>query len=522
MKTTSQTRRSMRIKNPPSYFRSRGPTSKSPMKRDGAIGMSKPSPQVRPAPANSGEQFDLKNQKLMKVRANEIPAEFAASPLAGRFWHPAVEMRPVKELRRSKRNARTHSKKQRDKLISAVRRFGFVNPLIVDEQGHILAGHLRHEVACELGLKLVPVIQITHLTELEKRAFALAENRIALDAGWDRAALAAELGELAVLLPECNLNIDITGFEPFEFDALMGDLVDLERDPADELSEIAKVPVSCRGDLWLLGRHRLGCGNARAVSDVKKLMGQERAAMVITDPPYNVAISSIQGRGRIKHREFIAASGELSKGQYIRFLVEALSLAAKHSVTGAIHFIFMDWRHQREILAAGEEVYGEPKNLVVWVKTNAGQGTFYRSQHELIFVFKYGDAPHINNFELGQHGRNRSNVWTYAGVNTFRAGRLDDLTIHPTVKPVALVADAMRDCARRGDIVLDPFMGSGTTIMAAERVGRRGYGLELDPLYVDAAVRRWQAYTGRDAILNGTGQPFDEIAAIRSKTGGAS
>jgi DNA modification methylase len=520
MKPTSQRRKFTRIKNPPSYFRSGGPPLKSPMKRDCAIGTSNGSPQGRSAPISAGEeQIDLENQKL---RTNEVPDEFATSPLAARFWHPAVEMRPVKELRRSNRNARTHSKKQRDKLMSAVQRFGFINPVIVDEQAHILAGHLRHEVACELGLEFVPVIQITHLTELEKRAFALAENRIALDAGWDRATLSAELGELAVLLPECNLNIGITGFEAPELDALMGDLVDPEQDPADELVEIAKMPVSCRGDVWLLGRHRLVCGNARVASDVHKLMGHERAAMVITNPPYNVAISSVQGRGRTKHREFVAASGELSTRQYIRFLVEALSLAAKHSANGAIHFIFMDWRHQREILIAGEEVYGEPKNLVVWVKTNAGQGTFYRSQHELIFVFKNGDAPHINNFELGQHGRNRSNVWTYAGVNTFRAGRMDDLGLHPTVKPVALVADAMRDCSRRGDIVLDPFMGSGTTIMAAERVGRRGYGLELDPLYVDAAVRRWQAYTKRDAILNGIGQPFDQVAMIRSKTGGAS
>jgi DNA modification methylase len=180
----------------------------------------------------------------------------------------------------------------------------------------------------------------------------------------------------------------------------------------------------------------------------------------------------------------------------------------------------MDWRHSDEMLAAGKQVYAELKNLVVWVKTNAGQGTFYRSQHELIFVFKNGDGAHQNNFELGQHGRSRSNVWTYAGVNTFRAGRLDDLSVHPTVKPVALVADAMRDCSRRGDIVLDPFMGSGTTILAAERVGRRGYGLELDPLYVDAAVRRWQAFTKRDAILAGTNTTFDEMTAARSATKG--
>ena len=174
-----------------------------------------------------------------------------------------------------------------------------------------------------------------------------------------------------------------------------------------------------------------------------------------------------------------------------------------------------------ELLAAGSAVYSELKNIIVWVKTTPGQGSFYRSQHELIFAFKNGDAPHLNNFELGQRGRNRSNVWTYAGANTFRAGRMDDLAMHPTMKPVALVADAMRDCSRRGDIVLDPFIGSGTTIMAAERVGRRAYGIEIDPRYVDVAVRRWQAYTRRDAVLHGSGQTFEEIAAARSKTGPA-
>jgi DNA modification methylase len=223
---------------------------------------------------------------------------------------------------------------------------------------------------------------------------------------------------------------------------------------------LAKQPVSRAGDLWVLGPHRLLCGDARQRCDVRKLMGGECAAMVLTDPPYNVRVSSIQGRGNIRHREFLAASGEMSREEFVRFLTDCLALAAKHSADGSIHFVFMDWRHCREMLAAGE------------------------------------------------------------GANTFRAGRLDELSTHPTVKPVALVADAMRDCSRRGQIVLDPFMGSGTTIMAAERVGRRAYGLELDPLYVDAAVRRWQAYTRRDAILKSTGQTFDEIAAVRGKTGG--
>jgi DNA modification methylase len=337
------------------------------------------------------------------------------------------------------------------------------------------------------------VITIIGLNEAEKRSLALTDNKVAANAGWDRAALAQELRELSELLLECNLDLEITGFEPAEIDSLLGDFVDREDDPADALPLVAKDAVSSLGDRWQLGQHYLLCGDATKDSDVGKLMRGKCAAMVATDPPYNVPVASVQGRGRIKHREFAKASGEMSRSEYTHFLTSFLELAAQYSVNGSIHFVFMDWRHIVELSAAGEAVFGKPKNLIVWNKTNAGQGTFYRSQHELIFVFKNGDASHINNFELGQHGRSRSNVWTYAGVNSFRAGRLDDLGTHPTVKPVAMVADAMRDCSRRGDIVLDPFMGSGTTIMAAERIGRRAYGLELDPLYVDAAIRRWQA-----------------------------
>jgi DNA modification methylase len=430
-----------------------------------------------------------------------------------------IEMARLSDLKPPRRNARTHSKKQFHQIANSILRFGWTYPILTDENKRIIAGFGRFKAAEQLGLRNVPVIVMTGLNDAEKRALALADNKIAANAGWDRAVLAAELGALADLLPECDLNIEITGFEPAEIDTLMGELVDPEQDPADELPQISNEPVSRKGDLWQLCRHRLLCGDAGEPADLRKLMGGESAAMVFTDPPYNVAISSVQGRGQIKHREFVAGS-RLSSSQFVRFLVGALSLAAKHSVNGAIHFVFMDWRHLREILAAGEEVYCELKNLIVWVKTNAGQGTFYRSQHELILVFKNGDVPHINNFELGQRGRNRSNVWTYAGVNTFRSGRMEDLAVHPTVKPVALVADAMRDCSRRGDIVLDPFMGSGTTMMAAERVGRRAYGLEIDPLYVDAAVRRWQAFTKRDAILEATGETFDEVAAVRSKAGG--
>jgi DNA modification methylase len=432
-----------------------------------------------------------------------------------------IKLSSVRKLRRNKRNSRTHSKKQIRQIANSIRRFGWTYPIVTDENGIILAGHGRHDAALYLGLHEVPTIVLSGLSDAEKRALALADNKIAANAGWDQQLLAEELGDLAKLLPDCDLDLEITGFEAAEIDSLLGDLVDPEVDPADEIPAPKKQAVSRIGDLWELGRNRLLCGDAQSAENVRRLMGAESATMVITDPPYNLPTRRVQGRGRIKHGDFVHGSGEMSPPQFTSFLRSSLSLATKHSVSGAIHFVFMDWRHIGELLAAGSTVYSELKNIVVWVKTNAGQGTFYRSQHELILVYKSGDRPHINTFELGQHGRNRSNVWTYPGVNSFRAGRLNDLATHPTTKPVALVADAMRDCSKRGDLVLDPFMGSGTTIMAAERVGRRAYGLEIDPLYVDVAVRRWQAYTRRDAILKGTGETFDELTAVRGKTGDA-
>jgi hypothetical protein len=273
-----------------------------------------------------------------------------------------------------RRNARTHSKKQIRQIANSLLRFGWTYPILIDEDGVILAGHGRYEPALLLDLREVPVIVVAGLREAEKRALALADNKIAANAGWDRGVLAIELGELADLLPECNLDIDITGFEPAEIDALMGDLVDPEQDPLDDLHEIAKKPVSRIGDLWVLGRHRLLCGDSREPAHLRQLMLQASAAMVFTDPPYNVRVSSIQGRGKIKHREFVAASGEMSTEQYTGFLVSALSLAAKHSVSGSIHFVCIDWRHASEMLVAGNEVYAELKNLVIWVKTIAGQG----------------------------------------------------------------------------------------------------------------------------------------------------
>jgi DNA modification methylase len=454
------------------------------------------------------------------VAAEPKPVKIFASALraAPRAVSPQlpwpVEMLPLHRLRPAKRNARTHSKKQVREIANSMARFGVINPIVADANGQIIAGHARVEAARLLGLAQVPVIRVSHLSDAEIRAYVLADNKLAAKAGWDREALAIELQDLQIVLPELGIDLDITGFEPAEVDSIMLDFAEGKKDPADQLPDIEDVEVSRKGELYVLGNHRLIVGDARNFESFKLLMQNDLAEMAFLDPPYNVRIEGhAGGHGRIKHREFACASGEMTSAQFIRFLQDTLGLCARHTAEGAISYICMDWRHMGELLEAGVAVYDELKNVCVWVKTNPGQGSFYRSQHELIFVYKKGKEPHINTFELGQHGRSRSNVWTYAGVNTFRTGRMDDLEAHPTVKPLGLVTDAMRDCSRRGSIVLDAFAGSGTTIVAAEQIGRRAFCMEIDPSYADVAIRRWQRISGRDAILHPTSLTFDEVAA---------
>jgi DNA modification methylase len=303
---------------------------------------------------------------------------------------------------------------------------------------------------------------------------------------------------------------------------LQADLEEESSDPQDSIEPkwLRAAPVSQLEDVWILGHHQLMCGDARRADHISKFMSGCPADMAFLDVPYNLKIGGVVGRGKTKHSEFAMASGEMSSPDYVRFLGTVLDAAAGASRDGAVHFVCIDWRHIGELLAAAKPIFGTMLTLVVWTKTNAGQGSFYRSGHELIGVFRVGTAAHLNNIELGRHGRSRSNVWHYAGVNAFRAGRMDELRSHPTAKPVALVADAIRDCTRRGDIVLDTFSGSGTTIMAAERVGRRARALEIDPRFVDVAVRRWQAFTCRDAIHAHSGRNFDDIAANSSQRAG--
>jgi DNA modification methylase len=423
-----------------------------------------------------------------------------------------IELKSPYALRRSARNARTHPKKQIAQIAKSIDRFGFTVPILVDSDCVILAGHGRVEAAKLLKLKVVPTLRVEHLSEVEKRAYAVADNKLAENAGWDKSILGPEMAELAISMPEEGMELELTGFQANEIDALALDFEDLAPTPAADIPGVPLKPVTRPGDVWVAAGHRIMCGDARQPETFAKLMKGKQAFMVITDPPFNVPISGhVGGRGRTKHREFAVASGELSSQQFTEFLKQTLGNCAEHSADGSIHYVCMDWRHCGELLAAGDAVYTELKNVCVWVKTNAGQGSFYRSQHEFVFVFKHGTAEHLNTFELGQHGRTRTNVWNYAGVNSFRAGRMDDLQMHPTVKPISLVIDAMKDCSRRGSIVLDAFLGSGTTLVAAEQIGRRAYGIELDPGYVDVSIERWQRLTKRDAILEGTSLTFDEL-----------
>lgn len=432
---------------------------------------------------------------------------------------------PVASVKPNPRNARTHSKAQIREIARSIEQFGFMNPVLVDEDGMALAGHGRLRAALLLGMTTIPVVRFDHLSDAEKRAYALADNKIAEKAGWDREILAIELGELAVLLPELEIDIPITGFEVGEIDAIQSDLAPTpppkSGDIDDEtIPEPPPRPTTRRGEMWLLGPHRLLCGDARSQTDLDFLMRGDLARMAFLDPPYNVSIQGhVQSRGAVPHDEFAFASGEMSESEFVDFLKATLTQAARVSLDGALNYVCMDWRHIGELTRAGKSCYSALKNVCVWAKTNPGQGSLYRSQHVLIFVFKVGDAPHRNGVVLGRHGRSRSNVWSYSGASAFKAGGRAELAWHPTVKPVAMVADAMRDCTVMGDIVLDSFLGSGTTLMAAERVGRVCRGLEYEPKYVDVAIRRWQAWTKLEAICATTGRSFDEIAAERAGCG---
>jgi DNA modification methylase len=429
---------------------------------------------------------------------------------------PKIVLQSPVALKPRATNPRTHSRKQLKQIAASIDRFGFTNPILVDRDNGIVAGHGRVEAAKLLGLKKVPTIRLDAMSPDEVRAYVIADNKLAERAGWDRDLLAIELQELSDL--DLDFDVTITGFEIGEIDVLINehgrDANAPDEDEVVPTPEDDKPAITQPGDLWQIGRHRLLCADATDKESFARLLAGERAQMVFTDPPYNVPIDGhVCGLGEVKHREFAMAAGEMSKPQFTDFLRRVFASLAAFSNDGAIHFICMDWRHIGEVLAAAEPVFSDFKNLCVWSKTNGGMGSLYRSQHELVFVFKSGSAPHINNVELGRHGRYRTNVWSYAGINSFGKDRDADLAMHPTVKPVGLVADAILDCSRRRGIILDAFAGSGTTLVAAHRTGRRGYGLELDPHYCDVIVRRLARTSGIEAVHVPTGETFGQREA---------
>lgn len=439
----------------------------------------------------------------------KISEDISSSAISG-LLH--IVPRRVVELKPDPNNTRIHSKKQLRQIAESIRLFGFNVPILVDAASRVIAGHGRLEAAKLLGLTEVPTICIAHLSEAQVRAFQIADNKLTENAEWNEQLLAAQLKALCEA--ELDFNVEVTGFEMGDIDVLIEGAMPAAAEAPDEvLGELANaVPVTQSGDLWQLGPHRILCGNALETASYGSVMNGQLASMVFADPPYNVPVNGhTGGLGRVQHREFQMASGEMSGAEYTGFLTNSARHASEHSRDGSLHYVCMDWRHLPELLAAGAPAYDQLLNVCVWTKNNGGMGSFYRSQHELVFVYKKGSAAHRNNVQLGQYGRYRSNVWEYPGANSFSRSSPEGnlLALHPTVKPVELVADAILDCTARGEIVLDPFLGSGTTVIAAERTGRVCCGMEIDPLYVDTAVRRWQRYTGHSAI-DAAGRSFAE------------
>jgi DNA modification methylase len=456
-------------------------------------------------------------QPLSSLPNHQGKLDRSSAPASGRLTPPKITYKDPTQLKPRQRNPHTHERSQIEQIAASLKEFGCVKPILIDGVDQIIAGYAVNEAAKLLGMTDVPTVRVDHLTSDQIRAFVIAANRLAELAGWDRALLAMELQELSLVL---DFDVTVTGFETAEVDLLIDELNGAKPDEVDEVPPIDRLDpaVSRPGDIWQLGDHFLCCGDALNPVSYRSILGGRKAQLVFIDPPYNVPIcGNVSGLGRIKHREFAMASGEMNSPEYTNFLKDVFTNLTAFSTNGSIHFICNDWRHVGEVLHAASAIYTEQKNLCVWSKTNAGMGSLYRSQHELILVFKNGTAAHVNNVKLGRFGRNRTNVWSYPGASSFGKQRDAEIAMHPTVKPVALVADAILDCSRRGDIILDAFAGVGTTLIAAEQTGRRGYGIEIDPHYLDTAIRRIDKVCVLKAIHTDSKLSFDELKNERSR-----
>jgi DNA modification methylase len=412
-------------------------------------------------------------------------------------------------------NPKQHPVWHVNQLTASIKQFGFITPIIINDKHEIIAGHGRYEAAKKLGLKQAPVILVSNLSDAQVKAYRIADNQLNLNTGHDEDLLRVELQELDKL--DLDFDLEILGFGTGELDIIIGGEAPADNDEADLIPETKEQFITKLADIWILDNHRLLCGNSLEPANYKALMNGDTAHAVFSDPPYNVPVSGhICGNGKIQHDEFAMASGEMSSEEFVAFLATFIALVIEHSKDGSLHYLCIDWRGIHQLISAGHGQYSELKNICIWNKSNGGMGSLYRSKHEFVPVFKNGTAPHTNNVLLGASGRYRTNVWDYPGVNTF--GGTDDLKLHPTVKPVAMVADAILDSTKRGEIVLDPFAGSGSTLIACEQVGRSAHCIELEPKYCDVIVRRWQEFTGQAAVHAETGQTFNDTQ-IQGDTG---
>lgn len=462
----------------------------------------------------------------MKTVRSRRPAKGPAtkSPLGQppplRNWPPAGEL-PVQyrmvatsTLTPPLRQIKDHDDKHVAQIASSIGRFGFIAPIVVDSELKIVTGVGRYLAAKSLGLEEVPVVQVDHLSEAELRTYAIADNKLCELAPFNGEALGLEFGELSKV--DLAYDLEITGFDSGAIDALTAPAPVVE-DAAPPPIDMVEASVVREGDMFLLGDHKLICGNSLKDDTYRVLMGPEQARMVVSDVPYNVKIeNNVSGLGAVKHKDFVMAAGEMSKAEFTAFLTTAFGHSAAFSIDGSIHFQFIDHRHLREMLDAGEAVYTEMKNVCVWDKQVGGMGTCYRNQFQLCFVWKLGAAPYLNNFKLGETGRYRTNVWSYPGMAALGPGKRKELAMHPTCKNLRMICDMLLDVSRRREIVLDPFSGAGTTIIAAEKTSRRARAIELDPAYVAVAIRRWEALTGRAAVHEELGCTFDELVELRS------
>ncbi|QFT71767.1 DNA methyltransferase [Ruegeria sp. THAF33] len=451
----------------------------------------------------------------MPTQSNTTPETRRNRPV---WMTGKVDQTPISDLKPYPTNVRSHSEKSLGRLADSISEFGFVVPVVIDNDNTVITGHGRIEAAKRLKLSTIPTICADHLTPAQVKAYRIADNRLAELSDWNEDALRIELGELMdlSLAGDLDFSLDITGFEIPEIDIIIGSVDDDTTEAAETVEDPdpAKPVVTRPGDLWQLRDHLILCGDSLRAQSYESLLNGEPCRMIFTDPPYNVPVNGhVRSGNGGDHREFAMASGEMSDAEFRTFLSDVMVRLIEQLVDGGIAMVCMDWRHIEELIAAGKACGFKLINLCIWNKTNGGMGSLYRSKHEMVAIFKKAGAPHINNVELGKHGRNRTNVWEYAGVNTFGAGREADLADHPTVKPTALVVDALMDVSHRGDIVLDAFGGSGATLLAAEKTGRCARLVELDPAYVDVAIRRWQEMTGQQTVHAASGETWDQRAA---------